>query len=218
MNTDSFAALQTGSGRNNLLSQTGVGTAETIFTMGTDTGTANAFVTIPSGTGVIGSNNPLDPNASAASLSGNVGRPNTYRGSRPYFSTSSFNGRAFVINLSGAYTTSAAAGGTGHIIKLYQNSSAALGGNALLTLTSSTSEAAGNWNFQAQATLLWDSTSQKLAGYASGYIGETYKTGAIVGPVTGLTSIASLLFVASVTFASGAANVITPVEFSISQI
>jgi len=218
MNTDSFAALQTGTGRNNLLSQTGLGTAETIFTVGTDTGTANAFVSIPSGSGVIGSANPLDPNASAASLGGNVGRPDVYRGMRPYFNSSSFDGRAFQINLSGRYTTSAAATSAGHVIKIYQNSSAALGGNALITLTSSTTEAAGNWNFQAQATLVWDSVSQKLAGTASGYIGETVKALAVVGPVTGLTSIASLLFVASVTFATGAANVITPVEFSISQI
>jgi len=220
MNTDSFVARQTGTGRNNMLSQTGLGTAETIFTMGTDTGSANAFVKIPSGTEVFGSNNPLDPNASAASLSGNVGRPTPYRGSRPYFNTTSFDGRAFEILITGKYTTSAAAGGTGHTIKLYQNTTAALGGNVLLTLTSSTSEAADNWNFMARATLLWDSTSGKLGGIVSGYIGETVKTPAIVGtgPITGLTSISNLLFVASVTFASGAANVITPVEFSISQI
>jgi hypothetical protein len=220
MNSDTLASIQTGTGkRSQLLPLTALGTAETIFTMGTDTGSANAFVSVPLQTGVVGSSNPLDPNGNASILGGGLGRqwgavPGT---GRPYYNSSSFDCRPFLVTLSGRFTTSAVDSATGHAINLYQNTSAALGGNLLFSGITSATLAAGNYSFFLQATLIWDSVSQTLSGESFSVVGGGASARGAIAPIS-VTSPGNLLFVASTKFNTGAANTITPVEFSISQI
>jgi hypothetical protein len=216
MNSDTFARIQAGTKRNNLLALTGLGTAETIFTMGTDTGSANAFVSAPLQTGVVGASSPLDPNANPAVTGGNLGRPGIgYRGAAPYFNSGSFDCVPFVVSLSGRFTSSTVAAAA-HSIKLYQNTTAALGGHAVVSGISGATLAAGNYSFLLQAILLWDSVSGTVTGESLYNVAGTYARG-VIAPFA-VASPAALLFVASATFNSGATNTITPVEFSISQL
>jgi hypothetical protein len=217
MNSDTFSRIQNGTKRNNLLALTGLGTAETIFTMGTDTGSANAFVSAPLQTAIVGAASPLDPNANPAVTGGNLGRPGSgYRGSAPYFNSSSFDCIPFVVSLSGRFTSSTVDATTAHAITLYQNTTAALGGHAVVSGLSSVTLAAGNYSFLLQALLLWDSVSGTVTGESLYNVAGTYARG-VIAPFA-VASPAALLFVASAKFNTGAANTITPVEFSISQL
>lgn len=218
MNSDTFQSFQGGVGRNALLSQSALGTAETLFTMGTDTGSATAFLQIPTQTSILGSNAPLDPNANAALTADQFGRAGQYRGqARPYFNSGSFDGRAFRARVSGKFTTSAVDAATGHAIKLYTNTTAVLGGASLiLSAPSSATLAAGSYNWIIEFTGLWDSVSQRLTGEAWGFVADTYTSRTSVN-ITGIASITANVFIASVKFNTGAANVITPVEFAIEQ-
>ena len=230
MNSDSFAGL-TGllpgnpTYRNNLLPQTGMGTTETLISMATDTSLTTgvaAFVRVPLQTDIIGSNSPLDANENNAGMGGNLGRPGQdYRGARPYFNSNSFNGRPIVLQASGYFTTSAAAGGTGHALNFYQ-ATAANGAqlttkSTVFSASTGTALAAGNYNYLIQVNLIWDAVSQSLGGWAEGIVGGNYTARTAITPIT-VASPTNLFFFSSVKFNSGAANTITPVELNLSQV
>lgn len=219
MNSDSFSSLVYNgtTQRGTLQGLTSLGTTESIFQMATDTGTANAYVSVPLQSGVVGSKNPLDINANPAVLSGNAGRPGGYRGAAPYFTTASFDCHPFVVSLAGRFTSSAVDSTTGHAFNLYQNTSAALGGNLIIGATSSATLAAGNYPFFIQATLMWDSVSHLLVGETVGVVAGQYTGRTAITPIS-VTSLANLIFVGSSKFNTGAANTVTPLEFTLSQI
>lgn len=101
--------------RNQVLSQTLTSTVETFFLMGTDTGSTTALVGPPNGTNIVGSEVTLD-SIDTTNTSFLVGGGREYgptRGSnRPYFTSSSFNGRPFKIRLTGTGTAATAGGNT----------------------------------------------------------------------------------------------------------
>jgi len=223
MNSDSFAALQGGasaSSRNLLVPLTGLATAETIFTMGSDAGSGvNAFIQIPQQSAIVGSNAPLDPNANSSFTIDQLGAGGDYRllRGRPYFNSGSFDGRAFRVRVTGRLLTSAAANTV--TVKLYQNTTAALGGTALISAASASLGNAVAGNFLVEAGLIWDSASQKLFGEAYGIVAGNYtaRTTVSAGGIS-VTTPANLLFVASITFSTGAANTCTPIEFGAEQV
>lgn len=216
MNADTLARIQAGTKRSNLLPLTGLAAAETIFTMATDTGSANAFVSVPLQTNVVGSAGPLDPNANASVLSGNLGRPGSYRGAAPYFNSASFDCLPFQVSVSGRFTSSAVSA-AGQAFNLYQNTSAVVaGGHSLVHGLSGLTLAAGSYSFLLQATLVWDSVSQTLSGESFFVVGGASARAAIA-PFA-VTSPANLLFVASADFDSGTTNTVTPIEFAISSL
>lgn len=225
MNSDSMPSSRNGgTARNNLTALTGLGTAQTIFTMNADNGTpVNAFVSVPLGTEIYGANSPLDPNANNT-FSANVGGMMTdYRNMRgvPYFTSATFSGRPFNIQMSGLATTSASSNNI--TITLAQNTTAVLASaNNLIAATAVATSilAAGSYSWMVQATCIWDSVGQVLNGIVQAVVGNAsagVHTQAAFNNIS-VTTLAGLLFIGSVTFAAGAANTVTPVEFSISQI
>jgi hypothetical protein len=217
MNSDTFAGLQGGTGRNALLAASTLGTTETLLLMGTDGGSATAVIGVPSQTAIVGNSSPLDPNVNAALQKDQGGRAGNYIGqTRPYFTSGSFDGRGFRLRLMGKFVTSAAAGGAAHAFNIYWGSTVTAANKIAAGLTG-TALAAGNYNFVVEVTCLWDSVSQVLVGEYWANSGGNYVSR------TGLTNSASpttytaLTFSASFKFNSGAANSITPVEFSIEQ-
>src|SRR5271155_3297107 len=125
-NCDTIFALQ-GLGvatppRNQLATQTALGTGQTLFTMGADSGTnVTAFMPFPGAASIYGASNPVDPNANASVLLDNTGgKTGSARGAtRPYYNTASFDGRAFTIRLQGRFTTTTSP--TTLTFQVYQN-------------------------------------------------------------------------------------------------
>jgi hypothetical protein len=238
-NSDTFAGAVYNSAqkRNNFASITGIASAaETVFQVVTDSGTNLPFWTqLPLQTGVVGSNNSLDVNANAAVLTGNMGRPGSdYRGSRPYFSSSSFDGHPFVIQLQGscsvAHVCTAAP-----TITLYQTTAAQAaigtnaallsGANAIAVIPGYASAAAGTLGFFAQATMFWDSTSTYLNGEYWGIVNGANSTNTIytnraaIATPLAVTAYTNLVFFATYKFTSaGYTGTVTPTEFSLSAV
>ena len=220
MNSDTFVGYVAGTKRNTLLAQSGIGTAETILTMGADTAPVNAFVSIPQQTAVVGAGNSVDQNANSSFLYDTLGMMTDYRGGRgrPYFNSGSFNAHPFLIRICGTFTSSALDNTTGHAFNLKQNSTAVLAGaNSVISAVSTTTLAAGSYNFLIESELIWDSVSQNLTGEAWGVVAGNYTARTSVN-IAGVTSISSLLFISSAKFNTGAANVVSPTEFCISQV
>ena len=221
--------------RNNFAPITGIASAtETVFQVVTDSGTNVPYWTqIPLQTSVIGSNNSLDVNVNSSILTGNLGRPGAdYRGARPYFSSSSFDGHPFSIQIAGSFSVA-------HVctaaptITLYQNTAAQAaigtnaallsGANAIAVIPGYASAAAGTYNFLVQSNLIWDSTSTYLGGESWGVVNGANSTNTIYTARGGLAtplSIASytnLVFFATFKFTSATyTGTVTPTEFSIS--
>jgi hypothetical protein len=191
--------------------------------MGSDSGTnVTAFLPFPGATGIFGSSNPGDINANQAVLVDNTGgKTASNRGaSRPYFNTASFDGRAFTIRVQGRFTTSA--GSNTLTVNIYQNTiangpvtgsgnkiaSIAIGGAAIGAI---------NGSFIVEATGVWDSVSAKMMGAESWGSASGFYAARALGQATPFAVAAPLsnsLMFATVTFAAGAANVISPVELA----
>lgn len=219
MNSDTFAGLQGGTGRNALIAVTGVGTTETLVTMGTDTvgTTVTATIGVPSQTAIIGDSSPLDPNVNAALLKDQYGRAGNYIGqSRPYFTSGSFDGRGFRLRFVSKFVTSAAAGGAAHAFNIYWGSTVTAANKVAAGLTG-TALAAGTYNVIVEVTCLWDSASQVLTGEYWANTGANYVSRTGLTNTASPTTYTALSFCASYKFNSGAANTVTPVEFSIEQ-
>lgn len=227
MNFDTVLALQ-GTGlatppRNVLATRTGLATAETLLTMGADSGTnVTAFLPFVGQTDIVGASNPSDPNANASILQDNLGgKSASQRGaSRPYFNSDSFNGRGFRVRLSGRFVSSAASNGI--LFKIYQNTKAngPVTGGAGVIGSIATGNTIGNavtGSFIAEFTAMWDSVSNNMFGAEAWCAAAGVYATRAAGNATPFTVTAplsnSLLF-ASVTFTTGAANAITPIELS----
>lgn len=218
MNSNTIFGLQGGSKRNNLLQITGIGTGATILTMGTDGGstTTSAFIQIPTQTAVQGNFSPLGPNVNPALIDGGFTVANSPWLSNPPFNSSSFDGRPFRVRVSGGAVTSA--GSNTITVAILQNTTAVLAGANTVASFAAGGAAlgAGNFNFNFEAYCMWDSTSQKLVGIPGGEVAGTTAT-TTATTATGVT-LAGAFFVASITFAAGATNSVTPVELSIEMV
>lgn len=144
-------------------------TTETVFSFVNTTGPA--IVSIPLQTAIVGSTTPNDPNANPAVLSNNLGRPGAgYRGSAPYFTSGSFDGRPFVVSAAFKGTVTSAAGGASVWTPSLRNgTSATIGSDPIIFAATGVSLPAshvGNFSGLIQATLIWDSVSGLLSGEA----------------------------------------------------
>jgi hypothetical protein len=226
-NSDTIFALQ-GLGvatppRNQLATITGIAaTTETLLLMGSDSGSnVTAFMPFPGQSDIYGSSNPVDPNANASILLDNIGgKMGSSRGaSRPYFQNLSFDGRAFRVRIQGRVLFGAAANTL--TINIYQNTKAngpVLGGNKIASVAiGAAAITAVSGNFIVEATGEWDSVSAKMQGseqwgsaagfYATRAVGQSV-------PFAVAAPLSNSLMYASVTFATGPGNSITPFEFA----
>jgi hypothetical protein len=229
-NSDSILVLNGGGvatpARNLLASQTGLGTVETLITMGTDAGTnVTAFMPFVGQTDIVGRSNPMSINANAAILTDQYGAKAGERGvGAPYFNTSTFDGRAFRLRIQGRFLSSAASNSL--TVKFYQNTKAngpVTGtGNVIGSIaTTATIGNAVSGSFIAEAVGQWDSVSGNMMGaeawaaaagaYGARAAGQSTPF-AVASPLSN-----SLMFV-TIKFATGAANSITPIEFAFEDI
>lgn len=214
MNSNTIVGLQGGTKRNNLLAVTGIATAATILTMGTDAGSSvNAFMQIPTQTNVVGNFGPLGPNINQSLTDAGFTIGQSPVMPSPPFNSGSFDGRPFRVRVSGGAVAGSASNTI--TIAILQNTSAVLAGaNTIASFAAGGAAlAAANYNFQLDATCIWDSVSQKLVAVPGGVVAGTVVTNTAT-TATGV-ALPGTFLVASITFAAGAANTVTPVEFSI---
>lgn len=208
--------------RNVLASQSGLGTTETLFTMGTDAASnVTAFLPFVGQTDILGRSNPQSINVNPATLLDQYGAKAGERGaSAPYFNTGTLNALSFTCRVQGAFTSSAASNGL--TIKFYVNTKAAgpvtAGAGTLGTVATAASIGnAVSGTYIAECGGMWDSTSNLMQGTESWGAAAGVYVARAVGQSTPFTVTAPLsnyLFFASFKFATGAANVITPLEIA----
>jgi len=93
------------------------------------------------------------------------------------------DGRPFKVKVTGTFTTGTAA--ADFVPKLYFGNSTTLTSTNVLAGVSAGVSAATSYNFQLEATLLWDSTSKVLNGY------YTQQVGSVVGNSGALTTLSN---------------------------
>ena len=217
----------------NVLQPIKVGTTvETVFTVGTNTlGTyVAAVLSIPvqapatANQGVLGSGTGITVGSNPALLVNQYGAysqiPNNL--GKPYFTSDSFNGRAFKVRAQGTFTSGVASNDLQ--IALYLGTSATVGSD--LEITSVTTGTSGNFgavsgNFILEALLIWDLTTAKVNGLITdGVIGPygiagTLATQAATTQVAA-AAITNLNFVCSAKWnAANSGNVVNLTEFAI---
>jgi hypothetical protein len=230
-NSDTIFALKgTSAGvaapKRNQLAGLSVGNAESILTMGSDTsGTlVNAYLNIPTQTGIYGSSTPLNVGANPAGLLNQFGGTTYDRNvGAPYFNSSSFDGLAFRVRLSGNFTTGTSTATA--TIKIYQNTTAVLasGNNLVGTALVSTTHAATAGFFFVEVLAQWDSSTTLLNAVESwGNLGGNYVARGTQSVAAATVTAANFLgsfIVASVTFSANASgNLFNPVEFAIESV
>jgi hypothetical protein len=211
--------------RNQFPTQTVATATETALVVGTDTGTATALITLPTGGQVYGASAGLDINANQAITD----RSNYIYGlpsgeSNDQFNSGSWTARAFKIRLSG--TASLGATQTA-IFYLYNGAATVVGtaGNRIASTgaafpsggTSTTPS-----NFWLEFTGLWDPTLQTVSGFYSSNVANG-STSQIVAPtvITNVqTSVAAsgLTFCAGVKLANTTSSTISVSEFVIERV
>lgn len=216
MNQNTFAAYFGGTGRGQLASQTLASTTETEIHVNTNASSAIAVLNIPLQTSVIGSQSPFGVDENAAL----IGTPSYLRNrTRPYFSTSSFEGRPFLLRLSGVATPASNAGNS-LLFKLYQGASKA--GEAICS-TGAVPEASTTAAraFIVEAQLIWSVSSGKLDGqfwfFVAGTSGTVYTTWA-AATQTSAAAVSDLQFCAATTWGNAVGGVVAASEFSLSQL
>ena len=221
-----FAASPSGTKRGVLQPLAVTTTVETVFTVGTDT--ANTYVpavlSIPLETAILGSGNGATVGSNPALLVNQFGAyasiPNNL--GRPYFTSDSFNGRAFKVRAQGTFTSGVAANDLQ--IGLYLGSSATVGSDHNLTvIDTGTSGAFGavSGHFLLETVLIWDVTTGYVDGLISnGIIGVAGNAG-VLGTQAAVTQVAAaaasnLQFVVTGKWnASNSGNKLSLTEFAI---
>jgi len=110
MNANTILAFRAGTGRNQLADQVGDFTTATAAVINAGSTTATAVLRIPLQTPILGSFNPLSPNANSAVLGPAYGRQygrKVLGNQAPYFNSSSFDGVPFRVRVSGKATMGA---------------------------------------------------------------------------------------------------------------
>ena len=209
-----------GTTRNSWPLQTIAEGTEAFLVLGTDAGTATAYITTPTGGSIYGAQAPLDVNANAA-ITVRSGREygNPSGQTNDQFSSASWTAHPFYVRISGTGT-----GGTGDsvIFNLRCGSSATLGSNPIIGTTGAAFGAAGAFNWAIESTVLWDATSGYGGGTYSAILntasGLQVKTPTAYTQLTSITA-AGLVFCASAIFSVGSASSTVQVqEFVIEKI
>jgi hypothetical protein len=199
---------------------------ETVFTVGTDTvgSYVPAVLSIPLQSAILGSANGSVVGSNPAVLVGQYGAysniPNNL--GRPYFSSDSFNGRAFKVRAQGIFTSGVASNDLQ--IGLYLGSSGTVASNhAITNINTGTAGAFGavSGHFLLEAVLQWDVTSGKVDGILeNGIIGASGVAGTFATPAaltqTSAAAASNLQFVLTGKWnASNAGNKLILTEFAI---
>lgn len=220
-NSDTITALfGPGTGRFQINPLVLASVTETAFSMGTDTGTTVAVLTLPTGggTNLVGSGSPVEFNQNAAISSQSYGRKVSVGTEAPYFSSKTFDGgRPFRVRVVGTCTLNAGAANT-LAINLYQGSSATLGSDVKVAGLTAGGAPSTSVNFILETVILWDSTSQKLGGYFSGQVGNTLTAAAALSNAATVTTTAGLTFVVSAVFGNAGGGTVNISEFSAEQV
>jgi hypothetical protein len=225
-NANSITGVTTqGSARNQWPTQAIAATTETIFTVGTDAGTTQFFLTPPSPTGIYGTQKFIDEasNAAITGRSGVLGGLANGESSQGYTTDALAAGRLFKVRLVGTGNAGANAAQS-VIVKLYQGTSTTVASNHALATTGAAlaTVAGGAFNFSIEATLLWDSTSQILSGYYLSNIAfattSQFTTSTVVTTVNGSITAALLSFNGTITMGNAAASTVKLSEFVIDRV
>jgi hypothetical protein len=221
-NTNSVAGFaQSGTLRNQFVSTPVSATAETAALIATDTGTTAAFVALPVGGKVYGSQINLDVNSNPSIIDVSAREYGLPSGENfDQFSSASWDGHPFYVRVSGIGNAGAVASQS-VTLNIRQGTSATPGSNNLIGTTGALAAVAGGaFNYFVEATCLWDPTSQILSGAYTGNVAFG-STSAYVTPTkfvfTGVTA-ASLAFSATLTLGAAAASTFTPRELTIEKI
>lgn len=223
MNADTIVSYFNGTGRGQIPTQVLAATTETEFQVNTDTSgtTSIAVLSIPLQADIRGSNSPMGVEANAALLGDGVGRGLMWSNqSRPYFNSGSFEGRPFLIRVSGI-ATPASNGGNSVDIKLYLGTSKS--GTKIAdtgAVPEATTTAARAFIMEYQG--IWSAASGNLDGQfwfqVAGTSGTTYTTWAAGSAQGSAAAAANLQFCASMTWGNAAGGSTVVSEFSISKI
>lgn len=159
MNANTILAFRSGTGRNQLKSQSTALTTALAAVINTDDAVgATAVLTVPSQTAKLGSFNPLSPNANSAILGPAYGRlfGVPLGGQTPYFTSTSFDGVPFRVRVTGTGNVAAVALQTIQA-SLTIGTSATIGSNVLIGTTGAAlaAVAGGNFQFTIVSECLW---------------------------------------------------------------
>jgi hypothetical protein len=211
--------------RNQFPVQTVATATETALVVNTDTGTATALVTVPTGGQIYGASTAFDANANPA-ITRRSGREygNPSGVSNDQFSSNSFNALAFKVRLSGYASLGATQTA---IIYLYNGAATVVGtsGNRI-ALTGAAYPGGGTSttpsNFLLEFTGLWDPTSEILSGWytaniANGSTSQFTTTTVITNVQTSVTA-AGLTFCAGLKLANTTSSTIQLREFVIEEV
>jgi len=201
-------------------------TTETVFTVGTNVVStySPAVISVPVQTSIVGSGTGITVGSNPALLVNQYGAyssiPNNL--GRPYFTSDSFNGRAFKVRAQGTFTSGVASNDIQ--IKLYLGTSATvLSDLAITSISTGTGGAFGavSGHFLLETVLIWDITTGKVDGLISdGIIGVSGVAGTL-GTQAAVTQVAAaaatnLNFVCSAKWNAGnAGNTVSLTEFAI---
>lgn len=226
-NSDTISALfGPGTARNQINTLTLASTTETVFSMGTDTGTTTATLVVPTGnSGMVGSGSPVEFNQNAAISSQSYGRKSSVFTEPPYFSSATFDaGRPFKLRVAGTASvnpTTVTASPNTLIVNIY-NGTAVTATYKISALTAGLSNASTTatvtGQFYLEAVVSFDSTTQKLSGIYDGNIGNTIKAATALTNQVAVTNASLLIFTPSAVFGSGAGGSVSIAEFAVDQI
>lgn len=210
--------------RNTFPVQTVATATETILAIGTDSGTASFYLSVPSATAASGASNIIGENDNSAITTRSGREYGLPSGQAAGFTTNSIApGHPFKVRVSGTGNAGAVALQTIQV-NLYQGSSATVGTNKKIgtTGTAFAAVAGGPFNFYIEATLFWDATSGILSGSYAGNIAFA-ATSQFVPPTvitTVVTSVtaATLVFNATLALGVAASSTIQLTEFVIDEV
>lgn len=225
-NFDTVALLKgPGTGRFQINALTLASTTETVFSMGTDNGTAVPAVLtvptgVPSGSQLVGSGTSMDFNTNPAYSRQSYGRKaqDGVGAEAPYFSATTFDvGRPFRVRVVGNVTLNAGAGNT-FTVSLYRGTSATVGSDVKIGALTAGGTPSTSGIFLLEAIVQWDSTAQVLNGWYQGQSCNTLTAAAALTNAASVTSVANLNFVVSGTFGNAGGGTANISEFSIEQV
>jgi len=223
-NANSLAGVGlNGTVRNTFPVQTVAVTTETQLVVNTDTGTSPYFLVVPTGGQVLGANTGLDVNANTSITDRSAymyGLPSGE--SNDQFNANSWNARLMKVRIAGIGNAGANAGQT-VTFNLRQGTSLTPGSNNVIGTTGAAlaMAAGGAFNFNIEATVQWDPTSQIFTGWYTANIayGATKQWTAPTA-FTSVTSVTAALLSlsATVTLGNAASSTISVQEFVLDRV
>lgn len=222
MNSDTIVVYNGGSTRNTILPLALASITETEFKIGRDDGGTStiAVLSVPLQTAIVGASNPNAPEANSSKLVDMLGMEQDFRGlrGRPYFTTSSFDCRPFLIRLTGFVTPASNVGNT-YTIKVYGGTSKA--GTALATTGAvAVATTTANFGFDMEVQCIWSLSAGNLRGWFQFEADGTtpgHGNQAALSSNFAAAAATNLQFCATVTWGNAVGGTATVQEFAIDR-